>query len=98
MSGNVLHDRQDAACKMRDQTSALEAFANMQQKYSTILGTYGPLIQRADLGDRGVFYRLRVGPVASKNGADSLCGKLKQAGLKSCFVRPTKGPNHGTRK
>ena len=70
----------------RDQTSALEAFADLQQKYPSILGNYSPLIQRADLGGKGIFFRLRVGPMSSKSTASGLCGKLKSAGYRNCFV------------
>ena len=69
------------------QTSALAAFADMQQKYPSLIGTYAPDIQRADLGTKGVWYRLRVGPVGSKTVAADLCSNLKQAGHPGCFVR-----------
>ena len=69
------------------QTSALAAFADMQQKYPNLIGTYAPDIQRADLGTKGVWYRLRVGPVNSKLAASDLCSSLKQAGHPGCFVR-----------
>ena len=69
------------------QTSALAAFADMQQKYPNLIGTYQPDIQRANLGSKGVWYRLRVGPVGSKVAASDLCNSLKQAGHPGCFVR-----------
>lgn len=69
------------------QTSALAAFADMQQKYPSLIGSYAPDIQRADLGAKGVWYRLRVGPVNSKTAANDLCASLKQAGHPGCFVR-----------
>lgn len=72
----------------RSQAMALAAFADLQQKYTSLLGDYQPLIQSADLGDKGVWYRLRVGPIGQKGQADSLCNDLKRAGLKSCLVRP----------
>ena len=69
------------------QTSALAAFADMQQKYPNLIGPFAPDIQRADLGTKGVWYRLRVGPVGSKVAASDLCSSLKQAGHPGCFVR-----------
>ncbi len=69
------------------QTGALAAFADMQQKYPSLIGSYSPDIQRADLGAKGVWYRLRVGPVGSKTAANDLCASLKQAGHPGCFVR-----------
>ena len=44
--------------------------------YPNILGRYQPNIQRADLGDRGVYYRVRVGPFAGGD-AQRLCDDLK---------------------
>ena len=73
----------------RNETDALIAFADMQQKYPVILGSYQPLIQRADLTDKGkgVWYRLRVGPMTSRDQASTVCNKLKQQGIKGCFVK-----------
>ena len=39
-----------------------------------------PLIKRADLGDKGVYYRAMVGPFASSEEAAQVCGNLKTAG------------------
>lgn len=69
----------------RNQSDALVAFADLQQKYPNILQSYKPLIQRADLGAKGVWYRLRVGPLGSKESAAELCSRLKEAG-QSCLV------------
>jgi len=71
----------------RDQTSALAAFADLQQKYPSILDGLAPTIKKADLGDKGIWYRLWVGPMDSRGNAQDVCGKLKNAGLGGCFVR-----------
>ncbi len=71
----------------RDQTSALAAFADLQQKYPGILDGLAPTIKKADLGDKGVWYRLWVGPMNSRGNAEDVCGKLKSSGLGGCFVR-----------
>ncbi len=71
----------------KSQTDALAAFADIQQKYPRLLSGYRPIIKRADLGNKGVWYRLNVGPVESKQVASSLCGQLKNAGMRSCLVR-----------
>jgi len=72
----------------RRQSEAVAAFADLQQRFPSLITGYQPLIQRADLGDRGIYYRLRIGPVATKSGANSLCTSLKSAGLPGCLVRP----------
>ena len=75
----------------KTQTEALAEFADMQQKYPTLLRNYRPIIERTDLGSKGIWYRLRVGPLEQKTGAASLCEKLKSAGMLSCLVRPHTG-------
>lgn len=72
----------------RTQTDALATFANLQQKFPNLLRPYQPLIQKADLGSKGTWYRLRIGPMNDKPSASNLCSKLKSAGLKGCLVRP----------
>jgi cell division septation protein DedD len=70
----------------KNQTEALATFADMQQKYPSLLGSYRPMVQKADLGSKGVWYRLRIGPIASKSDASKLCSKLKSQGLPDCLV------------
>jgi hypothetical protein len=71
----------------KSQTDALAAFADIQQKYPRLLSGYRPIIKRADLGNKGVWYRLNVGPVKGKQVASSLCKSLKGAGMRSCIIR-----------
>ena len=70
-----------------DREAAIAAFATLQQKYSSVIGNYSPSVRKADLGAKGVWYRLLVGPVENKSDADSLCQQLKGAGMKGCFSR-----------
>jgi cell division septation protein DedD len=71
----------------RSETQARATFDELRQRYSQ-LGRYRPLIQEADLGDRGVYYRVRVGPMSSQSEASQLCDSLKSSGLSDCLVRP----------
>ncbi|MHA1164627.1 MAG: SPOR domain-containing protein, partial [Alphaproteobacteria bacterium] len=71
----------------KSQTDALAAFADLQQKYPKLLSGYRPIIKKADLGSKGVWYRLNVGPVKNKKLASSLCSSLKGAGMRSCIIR-----------
>jgi len=43
------------------------------------------IIQRADLGSEGVFYRLRVGAFADRSEASAFCDAIKEAGA-NCIV------------
>jgi hypothetical protein len=70
----------------QNQTEALATFADMQQKYPTLLASYRPMVQKADLGAKGVWYRLRIGPIVDKTAATKLCGQLKSQGHPDCLV------------
>lgn len=69
----------------RSVAQAQASFADMKRRYNSILGEFEPDIQRADLGDKGTYYRVRIGPMASREAALRLCQQLKDAGG-NCFV------------
>lgn len=60
----------------------------LNRKNGDLLGNLRPDIQLADLGDRGIYYRLRIGPFATKADAQALCAALKER-RQDCLVRPT---------
>lgn len=65
---------------------ALKRFADMQQKYSTALAGKTPDIATANLGAKGNFDRLVVGPPGSRQEASNVCAQLKAQGYSSCWV------------
>jgi hypothetical protein len=70
-------------------TSDAEASASWQTyraAHSSVAG-FSPDVQKADLGKKGTWYRLRVGPFTSMAEASAACAKLKAQGG-NCF--PTK--------
>ncbi len=67
--------------------NALKQFADMQQKFGPVLQNKTPDVKEANLGDKGNYHRLLVGPPSSREGAQALCGSLKTAGYTSdCWV------------
>ncbi|MBV6657218.1 MAG: SPOR domain-containing protein [Devosiaceae bacterium] len=72
-----------ASLRSREQANA--TFSNLQGRFGTILGAYSPNIQEVDLGDRGIFHRVRVGPM-DRSQADELCQRYQSAGG-DCFVQ-----------
>lgn len=64
----------------RNESDAQASFRALQSKFPSVLGSRTPLIKRADLGERGVYYRAMVGPFASSEEASHVCGNLKSAG------------------
>lgn len=65
---------------------ALKQFADMQQKYGLILQNKTPDVQEANLGEKGTYHRLLVGPPGSRDSASSLCTQLKAQGYSGCWV------------
>lgn len=64
----------------RSEEAARSAFAGLQRRFPSVLGSQQPDIARADLGSRGVFYRVRVGPMETRQAASDVCQSLKNAG------------------
>jgi SPOR domain len=70
----------------RSEADAQASFKALQQKYPSVLGSYQAVFRRADLGDRGVYYRAQVGPFATAEEANDMCSSLKSAGGQ-CIVQ-----------
>lgn len=69
----------------RDADSAWSNWDKLKSRHGKLLGTAEAAVVKADLGDQGIYYRLRVHKLDSKSEASSLCRKLKRRGT-SCFV------------
>ncbi|MEO1282451.1 MAG: SPOR domain-containing protein, partial [Pseudomonadota bacterium] len=65
---------------------ALARFADIQQNYGTVLNGKTPDVREANLGSRGKYHRLMIGPPGSRENAAGLCSSLKQAGYSGCWV------------
>ena len=48
------------------------------------VASYQSNVKEADLGEKGIWYRLRIGAFPDKDTASALCAKLKAEGA-SCF-------------
>jgi hypothetical protein len=70
----------------RSEEEAQSSFRDLQAKYPDLLGARTPIIRRADLGAKGIFFRAMVGPFTSADQATELCSNLKAAGG-SCLVQ-----------
>lgn len=64
----------------KNEADAQASYRALQSKFPTVLGSRSPVIKRADLGDKGVFYRAMVGPFGSTGEAAQFCENLKTAG------------------
>jgi cell division protein FtsN len=63
--------------KSEDEANA--AWKSFQAKHPMV-GGYEQDIKKVDLGDKGTWYRLRVGAFADKSAAGTFCAKLKADG------------------
>jgi len=70
----------------RTEGEAQTEFRALQAKFPSQLNGRDAVIRRADLGEKGVFYRALVGPFASADEALQLCSGLKAAGG-NCIVQ-----------
>ena len=70
----------------RTEAEAQAWYRALQAKYPAVLGSRRPTIKRADLGEKGIFFRTQVGPFASAEEAGKMCNSLKAAGGQ-CLVQ-----------
>ena len=73
----------------RNEADAQASYRALQGKFPTVLGSRTPLIKRADLGEKGVYYRAMVGPFGTPEEASQFCGSLKTAGGQCVIVTRT---------
>lgn len=65
---------------------ALKSFADIQQKHSSVLQGRTPDVREANLGEKGIWFRVVVGPPGSKESANSVCSQLKAQGYTGCWI------------
>ena len=64
----------------RSETDAQTSYRALQTKFPDQLGQRQPVIKRADLGEKGIYYRAMVGPFGTPDEAVQMCNNLKTAG------------------
>ncbi len=70
---------------LRAKDAARPAWARLQKSHPALLGDRELTIQKVDLGDRGIFYRVQTGFFTDRAGARGLCNALKARG-QDCLV------------
>lgn len=71
---------------LRDEKSARTAWAQLGKRFPAVLNGHALDIEKADLGEKGTYYRVRAAGFTSKAAAQSACAKLK-AGGQDCMVK-----------
>lgn len=72
---------------LRTPDEARDEWARLKHANADLLGKFTAVAVRADLGDRGVWYRVEAGPVGDKAAALKLCKALKERDL-GCQLVP----------
>jgi tetratricopeptide (TPR) repeat protein len=67
-----------------NEQTAWDKWKKLKAKHN-LLADQNAMVIKADLGKKGIFYRLRLAGFDNQNSAKDLCSKLKSRGL-SCFV------------
>jgi hypothetical protein len=70
----------------RSEAAAQTTSKLLQTKYAELFAGRQPFIRRSDLGERGVYYRVLIGPLPTTGEANQLCGNLKKSGA-DCVVQ-----------
>ena len=70
----------------RSEADAQASFRSLQAKFPSQLGDREAIVRRADLGQKGIYFRAMVGPFGTAGDADQFCGGLKAAGGQ-CIVQ-----------
>ena len=64
----------------KSQADAATAWKAYQGKHAALLAGYSDNVQQVDLGEKGTWYRLRVGGFADREVAVALCERLRADG------------------
>jgi cell division septation protein DedD len=70
---------------LRSEDAARQEWERIKRKNSDLLGSLSATPVRADLGDRGIYYRIQAGPIADPAAAERICGELKQRSI-GCII------------
>jgi len=70
---------------MRTEQAALAEQEKLKTARPDLFDGLSLSVQRAELGSRGVFYRVQAGPFADGSAASQMCDKAKRQKL-ACFV------------
>jgi hypothetical protein len=74
---------QVAAVRSRDEAYALAV--RLVAQHGSELGPRRPLVDQTVIGSMGTFYRVRVGPFASAQDSQQLCGSIRSSGF-DCLI------------
>jgi hypothetical protein len=70
---------------VRSADAARQEWERIQRKNTDLLGNLSAMPIRADLGDKGIYYRIQTEPVADSATAERICSELKHRSI-GCII------------
>jgi len=70
----------------KNQSDADEGARDYKARHAALLSDYSLAVRPADLGEKGIWYRLRIAGIADRDAASALCARLKADGGE-CWLR-----------
>ncbi|HEY4344825.1 MAG TPA: SPOR domain-containing protein [Parvibaculum sp.] len=71
---------------LKDEAAARTSWAKLTKKHGDVLSGHALDIEKADLGPKGMWYRVRAAGFTTKAAANSACAKLKASG-QDCMAK-----------
>jgi hypothetical protein len=72
---------------LRTPDEARDEWARLKREHGDLLGKLTAVAVKADLGERGIYYRVEAGPLGDREAAVRLCKALKDRGLGCSLVQ-----------
>ena len=73
---------------VKTEQAARQEWGRMQKAHPDLLADMRLTVQRADLGDKGVFFRIQGGPLPDRTPAEDVCAELKSSKQPCLVVKP----------
>ena len=75
---------------VRKETAAQNEWRRLKARHRTLLNNLELNVVKADLGTKGIYFRLRAGPLKDAESAKTLCRELSKVKVRCLVIRPEK--------
>ncbi len=75
---------------VRKETAAQNEWRRLKERHRTLLNNLELNVVKADLGAKGIYFRLRAGPLKDAESAKKLCRELFKVKVRCLVIRPEK--------
>lgn len=73
---------------VRSDAAAKTEWDKLKKTHPSVLGRLSLNVEKADLGQKGVYYRIQAGPFADRAAADAACQELTKQKASCLVIRP----------